>query len=87
LWRVYFGLDCIGRRSLRSSAAREIRRDTATITSSGGIDDTMKQKTLNVYTTAFSLSGVRLDADASATPRTLTVVEVQRGCKWNAVAP
>ena len=63
--------------------------DTATIKSSGGIDDTMKQKTPNVYTTVFSLSGVRLDvvADASATPRTLTVVEAQRGCKWNAVAP
>ena len=63
--------------------------DTATIKSSGGIDDTMKQKSPNVYTTVFSLSGVRLDvvADASATPRTLTVVEAQRGCKWNAVAP
>lgn len=63
--------------------------DTATIKSAGGIDDTMKQKTPNVYSTVFSLSGVRLDivADASVTPATLTVVEAQRGCKWNAVAP
>jgi hypothetical protein len=63
--------------------------DTATIKSAGGIDDTMKQKTPNVYTTVFTLGGVRLDvvADASVTPRTLTVVEAQRGCKWNAVAP
>jgi hypothetical protein len=63
--------------------------DKAIIKSSGGIDDTMKQKTPNVYTTVFALSGVRLDvvADASVTPATLTVVEAQRGCKWNAVAP
>jgi hypothetical protein len=62
--------------------------DTATITSAGGIDDTMKQKTANVYPTVFALSGVKLDvvADASVTPRTLTVVESQRGCKWNAIA-
>ncbi|CAN5288736.1 hypothetical protein BH10PSE6_BH10PSE6_01100 [soil metagenome] len=63
--------------------------DTATIKSAGGIDDTMKQKTPNVYSTVFTLSGVKLDivADASVTPATLTVVEAQRGCKWNAVAP
>ena len=63
--------------------------DTATIKSAGGIDDTMKQKTPNVYTTVFTLGGVRLDivADASVTPPTLTVSEAQRGCKWNAVAP
>jgi len=63
--------------------------DTATIKSAGGIDDTMKQKTPNVYSTVFTLGGVRLDivADASATPPTLSVYEAQRGCKWNAVAP
>ena len=63
--------------------------DTATIKSAGGIDDTMKQKTPNVYTTVFTLSGIRLDvvADASKTPGTLTVTEAQRGCKWNATAP
>ncbi len=63
--------------------------NTATIKSAGGVDDTLKQKTPNVYTTVFALSGTRLDVvvDASATPRTLTVVEAQRGCKWNAIAP
>jgi hypothetical protein len=63
--------------------------DTATIKSAGGVDDVMKQKTPNVYSTVFTLGGVRLDvvADASVTPRTLTVVEAQRGCKWNATAP
>ena len=63
--------------------------DKAIIKSAGGIDDTMKQKTPNVYTTVFTLSGVRLDvvADASVTPATLSVVEAQRSCKWNAVAP
>src|SRR5476651_1435182 len=61
--------------------------DKAVIKSAGGVDDTMKQKTPNVYTTVFALNGVRLDivADASVTPATLTVVEAQRGCKWNAV--
>jgi hypothetical protein len=63
--------------------------DSAIIKSSGGIDDKMKQTKPNVYTTVFSLSGVRLDvvADASVTPATLSVLEAQRGCKWNAVAP
>jgi hypothetical protein len=63
--------------------------DTAVIKSAGGIDDVMKQKTPNVYSTVFTLSGVRLDvvADTSVTPGTLTVVEAQRACKWNATAP
>jgi len=63
--------------------------DAAVIKSAGGIDDKLKQTKPNVYTTNFSLSGVRLDvvADASVTPATLNVVEAQRGCKWNAIAP
>jgi hypothetical protein len=63
--------------------------DTAIIKSAGGIDDVMKQKTPNVYTTVFTLSGIRLDvvADTSVTPGTLSVVEAQRACKWNATAP
>jgi len=63
--------------------------DTAVIKSAGGIDDKMKQTKPNIYATNFSLSGVRLDvvADASVTPATLSVVEAQRGCKWNAIAP
>lgn len=64
--------------------------DKATIKfkSAGGIDDTMKQKTPNVYTTVLTLGGVRLDilADASVTPATPSAVEAQRGCKSNAVA-
>ena len=49
----------------------------------------MKLVRPNVYETVFSLSGVRLDvlADLSATPKTLTVVEKNRGCKWMAVQP
>jgi hypothetical protein len=63
--------------------------DTAVIKSAGGVDDKMKQTRPNVYATVFTLSGVRLDivADASVTPATLSVVEAQRGCKWNAIAP
>jgi len=63
--------------------------DTAIIKLAGGIDDTMKQKTPNVYTTVLTVNGVRLDivADASVTPGTLSVHEAQRGCRWNAVAP
>ena len=49
----------------------------------------MKQTKPNVYATAFSLSGVKLDvfANAPVTPATPSVVEAQRGCNWNAVAP
>ena len=60
----------------------------AEITSAGGINDKMKQTSPNVYETSFSLSGVTLKvvADASKTPKTLTVTEPKIGCKWNAVA-
>jgi hypothetical protein len=63
--------------------------DAAVIKSSGGIDDKMKQTKPNVYTTTFTLGGVHLDvvADASVTPATLSVLEAQCGCKWNAIAP
>ena len=63
--------------------------DAAIIKSAGGIDDKMKQTSPGIYKTDFSMAGVRLDvvADTSATPRTLTVAEAQRGCKWNAIAP
>ena len=49
----------------------------------------MKLVRPNVYETEFALSGVRLDvvADLSASPKTLTVTEKNRGCKWMAVAP
>ncbi len=66
-----------------------IKGGQAEIKSAGGIDDKMKLVRPNVYETVFSLSGVRLDvlADLSATPKTLTVVEKNRGCKWMAVQP
>jgi hypothetical protein len=60
----------------------------ADITSAGGINDKMKQTSPNIYETDFRLSGVTLKviADASKTPKTLTVTEPKIGCKWNAVA-
>jgi hypothetical protein len=60
----------------------------AEVKSSGGIDDKMKLVRPNVYETVFSLGGVHLDvvADLGATPRTLTVTEKNRGCKWFATA-
>lgn len=66
-----------------------IKGGQAEIKSAGGIDDKMKLVRPNVYETVFALSGVRLDvvADLSATPKTLTVTEKNRGCKWMAVAP
>ena len=66
-----------------------IKSGQAEIKSAGGIDDNMKLVRPNVYETVFALSGVRLDvvADLSATPKTLTVTEKNRGCKWMAVAP
>jgi hypothetical protein len=60
----------------------------AEVRSAGGIDDKMKLVRPNVYETVFQLSGTRLDvvADLTATPRTLTVTEKNRGCKWWATA-
>jgi hypothetical protein len=62
---------------------------TATIKSAGGIDDTMKETSPKIYTTVFQLAGKRFPivADASKTPRTLSVTEPDYGCKWNAIAP
>jgi hypothetical protein len=60
----------------------------ATIRSAGGINDTLKQTSPNVYTTQFRLGSVTLDvvADASRMPRTLSVTEPKLGCRWNAIA-
>ena len=60
----------------------------ATIRSAGGINDTLKQTSPNIYTTQFRLGSVTLDvvADASKMPRTLTVTEPKVGCRWNAIA-
>jgi hypothetical protein len=62
--------------------------DKALLKSSGGINDTLKQTSPDIYKTRFSLGGVNLDvvADAGANPRTLQVTEASRGCHWNAVA-
>lgn len=66
-----------------------ITGETAKIKSAGGIDDNMKQTAPKVYTTTFSLNGVKLDvlADTSTVPRTLKVSYTQRGCSWVAVTP
>jgi hypothetical protein len=60
----------------------------ATIRSAGGINDTLKQTSPNVYTTQFRLGAVTLNvvADASRMPRTLNVTEPKIGCRWNAIA-
>jgi hypothetical protein len=63
--------------------------ETALIKSSGGIDDTMKQTSPKVYKTTFALGPNKLVvvADASKTPRALSVTEPSQGCHWNAIAP
>ena len=66
-----------------------IKGGQAEIKSAGGVNDKMKLVRPNVYQTEFALSGARLDivADLSATPKTLTITEKNRGCKWHAVQP
>ena len=66
-----------------------IKGGQAEIKSAGGIDDEMKLVRPSVYQTVFALSGARLlvVADLSATPKTLTVTDNNRGCKWMAVQP
>ena len=61
-----------------------VKGGQAEIKSAGGIDDKMKLVRPNVYQTVFQLAGVHLDvvADLASTPRTLTVTEKNRGCKW-----
>lgn len=60
----------------------------AAIRSAGGINDTLRQTSPQIYTTQFRLGATTLDvvADASKTPRTLNVTESKIGCRWNAVA-
>jgi len=63
--------------------------DSASLRSAGGVNSAMKQTTPGVYTTNFSLGGTTLNvvADASKSPKSLTVTEPKLGCRWNAVAP
>jgi hypothetical protein len=61
----------------------------ASLRSAGGVNSEMAQTTPKVYTTNFSLGGTTLNvvADASKSPKTLTVTEPRLGCRWNAVTP
>ena len=61
----------------------------ASLRSAGGVNSDVTQATPQVYTTNFSLGGTTLNvvADASKSPKTLTVTEPRLGCRWNAVAP
>jgi len=63
--------------------------DGASLRSAGGVNSAMKQTTPGVYTTNFSLGGTTLNvvADASKSPKSLTVTEPKLGCRWNADAP
>jgi hypothetical protein len=63
--------------------------DSASLRSAGGVNSAMKQTTPGVFTTNFSLGGTTLNvvADASKSPKSLTVTEPRLGCRWNAVAP
>jgi hypothetical protein len=63
--------------------------DSASLRSAGGVNSDMTQTTPGVYTTTFSLGGTTLNvvADASKSPKSLTVTEPRLGCRWNAVAP
>jgi hypothetical protein len=63
--------------------------DGASLRSAGGVNSVMTQATPGVYTTNFSLGGTTLNvvADASKSPKSLTVTEPRLGCRWNAIAP
>ena len=79
-----------GCRSLDAQLSRvhsvTLQGDKASLKLAGGISETLKQTSPGLYTTVFMLSGVRLDvvADASQSPRTLVVLEKNRGCRWDA---
>lgn len=63
--------------------------DTASLRTAGGITSNMTKTSPNVYTTSFSLGSTTMNvvADASKSPKTLTVTEPRLGCRWNAVTP
>ena len=63
--------------------------DTASVRSAGGVTSNMTQSAPGVYKTNFSLGSTTLNvvADASKSPKTLTVTEPRLGCRWNAVTP
>jgi hypothetical protein len=63
-----------------------LKGDNAVLKLAGGITETLKQTRPGIYTSVFTLSGVRLDvvADTSKAPGTLVVTEKNRGCRWDA---
>ncbi len=63
--------------------------DGASLRSAGGVNSSMTRTAPGIYTTNFSLGGTTLNvvADASKSPKSLTVTEPRLGCRWNAVAP
>ena len=65
-----------------------LQGDNALLKLAGGISEALKQTAPGIYTSTFTLSGVRLDvvADASKSPRTLTATDKNRGCRWDATA-
>ncbi|WP_422029617.1 hypothetical protein [Reyranella sp.] len=79
-----------GCRSLDAQLSRvhsvTLQGDKAQLKLAGGVSDTLKQTSPGIYTSVFTLSGVRLDvvADASKSPRTLIITEKNRGCRWDA---
>ena len=82
--------DCI---NLDSSLSRvhtlTVKDGLVEVKSAGGVDDKMKLTRPGVYVTDFTLGGGRLDvvADLSGSPKSLTVTEKNRGCKWVATSP
>ena len=63
--------------------------DKATLKSAGGVNETLKQTAPMVYKSTAQLAGTMLAivADASKSPRTLTITETNLGCRWAAIAP
>ncbi len=63
--------------------------NTASVTSAGGITSNMTATSPGVYTTDFSLGGttLRVVANTTTAPKSLTVTEPRLGCRWSAVAP
>src|SRR3990167_9886817 len=60
--------------------------DKATLKSAGGVNETLKQTAPMVYKSTAQLAGTMLAifADASKSPRTLTITETNLGCRWAA---
>jgi hypothetical protein len=63
--------------------------NAATVTSAGGVSSNMTATSPGVYTTDFSMGGttLRVVANTTTSPKSLTVTEPRLGCRWSAVAP